>query len=66
MLSELEIENQELDSNGFNLTPYCHSKEVNDAFIKILECIETDRDILSDGEVIDMIHNYLHKIGVSR
>ena len=65
MLSELEIENQELDSNGFNLA-YCHSKEVNDAFTKILECIETDGDILSDGEVIDMIHNYLHKIGVSR
>ena len=65
MLSDLEIENQDLNTNGFKLTSYTQ-QEVNDAFGKILECIETDGDILSDGEVIDMIHNYLHKIGVSR
>lgn len=62
MLSCNEIDNQTLDNNGFDVRN-CN-KEVQNAFQKILNCIETDCDILSDGEVIDMIHSYLQSINV--
>lgn len=62
MLSSNEIDSQELNNNGFNVVK--HNKEVQNAFQKILHCIETDGNILSDGEVIDMIHSYLQSINV--
>lgn len=40
------------------------SPETQEVLLKILSTIETDGDLLSDGEVIDMIHNLLNSIGL--
>ena len=62
MLSDIEIDSETLEISGFDVRVY--NSEVKNAFQKILHCIETDGDILSDGEVIDMIHSYLQAIHV--
>jgi hypothetical protein len=62
MLSDIEIDSGTLEINDFDVRIY--NSEVKNAFQKILHCIETDGDILSDGEVIDMIHSYLQAIHV--
>lgn len=62
MLSDIEIDSGTLEISGFDVRIY--NSEVKNAFKKILHCIETDGDILSDGEVIDMIHSYLQAIHV--
>ncbi len=62
MLSDIEIDSGTLEISGFDVRIY--NSEVKNAFQKILHCIETDCDILSDGEVIDMIHSYLQAIHV--
>ena len=62
MWSDIEIDSETLENCGFDVRIY--NSEVKNAFQKILHCIETDGDILSDGEVIDMIHSYLQAIHV--
>lgn len=62
MLSDIEIDSETLEISGFDVRIY--NSEVKNVFQKILHCIETDGDILSDGEVIDMIHSYLQAIHV--
>ncbi len=62
MLSDIEIDSGTLEINDFDVRIY--NSEVKNAFQMILHCIETDGDILSDGEVIDMIHSYLQAIHV--
>jgi len=53
MLSNEEIDQQTLSTTD-GVSP----------LKKIYDCVSTDGDVLTDGEVIDMIMNYLQELGV--
>ncbi len=62
-LSANEIEDKEL------IIDFCYSvahqsHNTQKVLLKILDAIETDTISLSDGEVIDMIHSFLNKLGI--
>jgi len=57
MLTETEITNEVLETNNFNVLD--QNDIVKTAFKKILDCIRTNVDILSDGMIIDMLDCYL-------
>ena len=64
-LSENEIKNQIIDI----LAPSLENSSKEDLLfhlVKIYSAITADIDILSDGEVIDMIHNYFNRIGIEK
>jgi hypothetical protein len=61
-LTEQEIDNKKLSTDNYKL----HSQETINAFKKIYTCLLTDGDVLSDGEVIDMVIDYLQDIGITR
>lgn len=61
-LSEEEINSQKIDTENFSLQ--YQSTSVKNAFMAIYQCIQVDGDVLSDGEVIDMIHNFLQELGI--
>lgn len=61
-LSEEEINSQKIDTENFSLQS--QSTSVKNAFMAIYQCIQVDGDVLSDGEVIDMIHNFLQELGI--
>jgi hypothetical protein len=65
-LTEQEINNKKLSIDNYNIHPAAHSQQTINAFKKIYTCLLTDGDILSDGEVIDMVIDYLQDIGVTR
>lgn len=66
-LTEQEINNKKLSVDGYKLNnPTIHSQETIEAFKKIYACLLTDEDVLSDGEVIDMVIDYLQDIGVTK
>ena len=52
MLSNEEIDQQTLSTTD-GVSP----------LKKIYDCVSTDGDVLTDGEVIDMIMNYLLELG---
>lgn len=61
-LSDREIAHKELIlSHRYDVR--VQSAETQEVLLKILSAIETDGDLLSDGEVIDMIHNLLNSMG---
>lgn len=62
-LSVNEIENQELIID-FDYSIVSQSQNTQKVLLKILDTIETDTIYLSDGEVIDMIHSFLNKLGI--
>lgn len=62
-LSVNEIENQELIID-FDYNVLHQSQNTQKVLLKILDTIETDTIYLSDGEVIDMIHSFLNKLGI--
>lgn len=64
-LSENEIKNQVIDIFAPSLE---NSSEEDLLFhlVKIYSAITVDGDYLSDGEVIDIIHNYLNGIGIEK
>lgn len=62
-LSVNEIENQELIID-FDYSIVSQSQNTQKVLLKILDTIETDTICLSDGEVIDMIHSFLNKLGI--
>ncbi len=62
-LSVNEIENQELIID-FDYNVLHQSQNTQKVLLKILDTIETDIIYLSDGEVIDMIHSFLNKLGI--
>ena len=61
-LSANEIANQELIID-FDYSIVNQSQNTQKVLLKILDTIETDTIYLSDGEVIDMIHSFLNKLG---
>lgn len=61
-LSEEEINSQKIDTENFSLQ--YQSTSVKNAFMAIYQCIQVDGDVLSDGEVIDMIQNFLQEIEI--
>lgn len=61
-LSEEEINLQKIETENFSLR--FQSTSVKNAFMAIYQCIQVDKDILSDGEVIDMISNFLQELGI--
>ena len=64
-LSVNEIANQELIID-FDYSVLSQSQSTQKVLLKILDAIETDTISLSDGEVIDMIHSFLNKLGIQR
>ena len=62
-LSANEIANQELIID-FDYSIVNQSHNTQKVLLKILNAIETDTESLSDGEVIDMIHFFLNKLGI--
>ena len=62
-LSVNEIANQEL-SIDFDYSIVHQSHNTQKVLLKILDAIETDTISLSDGEIIDMIHFFLNKLGI--
>ena len=64
-LSVNEIANQELIID-FDYSVLPQSQSTQKVLLKILDAIETDTISLSDGEVIDMIHSFLNKLGIQR
>ena len=64
-LSVNEIANKELTID-FDYSILPQSQNTQKVFLKILDVIETDTESLSDGEVIDMIHSFLNKLGIQR
>lgn len=64
-LSANEIANQELIID-FDYSIVNQSQNTQKVLLKILDTIETDTIYLSDGEVIDMIHSFLNKLGTQR
>ena len=64
-LSVNEIANQELIID-FDYSVLTQSQNTQKVLLKILDAIETDTISLSDGEVIDMIHSFLNKLGIQR
>lgn len=62
-LSVNEIINQELIID-FDYSIVSQSQNTQKVLLKILDAIETDTIYLSDGEVIDMIHSFLNKLGI--
>ena len=64
-LSANEIEDKELIIDfGYIVSSQSHNTQK--VLLKILDAIETDTESLSDGEVIDMIHSFLNKLGIQR
>lgn len=61
-LSKEEISLQKIDTENFSLR--FQSTSVKNAFMAIYQCIQVDGDVLSDGEVIDMINNFLQELGI--
>ena len=61
-LLEEEISLQKIDTENFSLR--FQSTSVKNAFMAIYQCIQVDGDVLSDGEVIDMINNFLQELGI--
>ena len=61
-LSEEEVNLQKIDTENFSLR--FQSTSVKNAFMAIYQCIQVNGDILSDGEVIDMINNFLQELGI--
>lgn len=61
-LSEEEVNLQKIDTENFSLR--FQSTSVKNAFMAIYQCIQVDGDVLSDGEVIDMISNFLQELGI--
>lgn len=64
-LSVNEIANKELIID-FDYSVVHQSQNTQKALLKILNTIETDGDQLSDGEVIDMIYQFLNKLGIQK
>ena len=64
-LSVNEIANKELIID-FDYSVLPQSQNTQKVLLKILDAIETDTISLSDGEVIDMIHSFLNKLGIQR
>ena len=64
-LSANEISNKELIID-FDYSIIHQSQNTQKVLLKILDAIETDTISLSDGEVIDMIHSFLNKLGIQR
>ena len=64
-LSVDEIANKKLIID-FDYSVLVQSLNTQKVLLKILEAIETDAESLSDGEVIDMIHSFLNKLGIQR
>lgn len=64
-LSVNEIANKELIID-FDYSIVHQSQNTQKVLLKILNTIETDGDQLSDGEVIDMIHQFLNKLGIQK
>ena len=64
-LSANEIEDKELIID-FDYSVSHQSHNTQRVLLKILDAIETDTISLSDGEVIDMIHSFLNKLGIQR
>ena len=62
-LSANEIEDKELIID-FDYNVLHQSQNTQKVLLKILDAIETDTISLSDGEVIDMIHSFLNKLGI--
>ena len=62
-LSANEISNKELIID-FDYSIIHQSQNTQKVLLKILDAIETDTISLSDGEVIDMIHSFLNKLGI--
>ena len=62
-LSANEIEDKELIID-FDYSIVHQSQNTQKLLLKILNAIETDTESLSDGEVIDMIHFFLNKLGI--
>ena len=62
-LSVNEIANKELIID-FDYSIVHQSQNTQKVLLKILNAIETDTESLSDGEVIDMIHFFLNKLGI--
>lgn len=64
-LSENEIKNQTIDIFAPSLE---NSSEEDLLFhlVKIYSAITADIDTLSDGDVIDIIHNYFNEIGIEK
>lgn len=61
-LSEEEINLQRIETENFSLR--FQSTSVKNAFMAVYQCIQVDTDVLSDGEVIDMISNFLQELGI--
>ena len=64
-LSEEELEQQKVNI----LAPSLENSSKEDLLfhlVKIYSIITADVNRLSDGEVIDMIHNYLNGIGIEK
>ena len=64
-LSENEIKNQIIDI----LAPSLENSSKEDLLfhlVKIYSIATADVNRLSDGEVVDMIHNYLNGIGIEK
>lgn len=64
-LSVNEIANKELIID-FDYSLLHQSQNTQKVLLKILDAIETDTVSLSDGEIIDMIHSFLNKLGIQR
>ena len=62
-LSVNEIANKELIID-FDYSIVHQSQNTQKVLLKILDAIETDTISLSDGEIIDMIHFFLNKLGI--
>ena len=64
-LSEEEVKQQVINI----LAPSLENSSKEDLLfhlVKIYSAITADIDILSDGDVIDIIHNYLNGIGIEK
>ena len=64
-LSVDEIANKKLIID-FDYSVLVQSQNTQKVLLKIIDAIETDIISLSDGEVIDMIHSFLNKLGIQR
>ena len=62
-LSANEIEDKELIID-FDYNVLHQSQNTQKVLLKIIDAIETDTISLSDGDVIDMIHSFLNKLGI--